>query len=378
VYYPFGVPRLEERHTSWFEGDYKFTGKERDKESGLYYYSARYYEPVVGRFVSADPLYVGRFGGAGQGLGVYAYVGNRPVMMVDPTGMENVPQNSKDRTISQSTDKQLIARLRGMDEIGRNAFSEQATGMFGTRARAALRVAGLKSRARMGETKLENVRPAAPSGILPGYEKYVAAAKAADNSPSDMFPKVYPGPRLGYSYTNDQVVTATKPVTPKQAMSLVQRKPDLIFPFDVAPKDGGDGTLRLGGKYNLNNVRPLPGPGHDGVMVIELTDTSFTFLTDATHFDGAGGVIRFSTFKRNRKTIWRQQGVAPDAGAFNSVTAPWGAQLFSWKTQVENIEAYFSGFKGDTKAESGFDRSPARERQQVEAARKRWPKAFEK
>ena len=88
AYYPFGVPRHEERHTAWFEGAYKFTGKERDEESGLHYHSARYYEPVIGRFVSADPLYVGRFGGAGQRLGVYAYAVNSPLSLSDPSGLD--------------------------------------------------------------------------------------------------------------------------------------------------------------------------------------------------------------------------------------------------------------------------------------------------
>jgi RHS repeat-associated protein len=61
---------------------YGYTGRERDSESGLEYYRARYYDPQVGRFISVDP--------AGFGAGdtnLYRYVGNSSTMATDPTGM---------------------------------------------------------------------------------------------------------------------------------------------------------------------------------------------------------------------------------------------------------------------------------------------------
>jgi len=56
VNYPYGSPRLERRAETALRGaDYKFTGKERDLESGLQYFEARYYSGVVGRFNNVDP-----------------------------------------------------------------------------------------------------------------------------------------------------------------------------------------------------------------------------------------------------------------------------------------------------------------------------------
>jgi len=59
----------------------KYTGRERDGATGFYYYRARYYDPVIGRFTSEDP----KGFGAGD-TNFYAYVGNNPVNANDPTG----------------------------------------------------------------------------------------------------------------------------------------------------------------------------------------------------------------------------------------------------------------------------------------------------
>jgi len=62
---------------------FTFTGREWDKETGLYYYRARYYDAKVGRFVSKDPI-----GLAGGDINLYSYVSNNPVNFVDPYGLQ--------------------------------------------------------------------------------------------------------------------------------------------------------------------------------------------------------------------------------------------------------------------------------------------------
>jgi RHS repeat-associated protein len=59
---------------------FRYTGRELD-ETGDYYYRARYYNPVLGRFISEDPI---RF--AGGEINWYVYAGNRPVNFLDPFG----------------------------------------------------------------------------------------------------------------------------------------------------------------------------------------------------------------------------------------------------------------------------------------------------
>jgi len=68
---------------------YKFTGKERDSESGLDNFGARYDASSMGRFMSADPVFISadRLTDP-QSLNLYAYVRNNPLSLVDPTGLD--------------------------------------------------------------------------------------------------------------------------------------------------------------------------------------------------------------------------------------------------------------------------------------------------
>jgi len=90
-YYPFGL-KLRETVTGT-PARYRFTGKELDEEAGLgwYYFGARYYDPVIGRWVTVDPV----LGKGAQGFLIsngllsvspYNYALNRPTVLTDPDG----------------------------------------------------------------------------------------------------------------------------------------------------------------------------------------------------------------------------------------------------------------------------------------------------
>jgi RHS repeat-associated protein len=100
-YFPYGETWVEDGGSGQMPY-YRFTGKELDPETGLYYYGARYYDPVLSRWISADP-FLGKylptgsknnygnlagFGGVFNpvNINLYTYTHNNPVKFVDPDG----------------------------------------------------------------------------------------------------------------------------------------------------------------------------------------------------------------------------------------------------------------------------------------------------
>ncbi|MBL7157320.1 MAG: hypothetical protein ISS92_04045 [Candidatus Omnitrophica bacterium] len=81
-YTPYG---LISRNTGNYSTDKRFTGKIYDKSSALYYYGARYYDPELGRFISADPTIQRPYDP--QDFNRYSYCRNNPVRYIDPTGL---------------------------------------------------------------------------------------------------------------------------------------------------------------------------------------------------------------------------------------------------------------------------------------------------
>lgn len=76
------TPYGETSFGSFARKRYRFTGKERDEESGLYYHGARYYAPWLARWVSCDPK------GMVDGVALYGYCQANPERFVDAKGTE--------------------------------------------------------------------------------------------------------------------------------------------------------------------------------------------------------------------------------------------------------------------------------------------------
>jgi RHS repeat-associated protein len=69
----------------------KFTQKERDNETGLDFFGARYYASTQGRFTSVDPVALKlKHLNNPQDLNRYSYVANNPLVFFDPDGKEKI------------------------------------------------------------------------------------------------------------------------------------------------------------------------------------------------------------------------------------------------------------------------------------------------
>lgn len=129
-YHPFGT-------TSWQAGRtlaevslkrYRYSGLERDEESGFGYHGARYFAPWLGRWIASDPA------GLVDGPNVYAYATNNPVVLHDPNGMATGKPNQNDRIIMVLTDPELHKFMSGLPPSLQVAFAAGATGAFARRA----------------------------------------------------------------------------------------------------------------------------------------------------------------------------------------------------------------------------------------------------
>ncbi len=94
VYNPFGKTKIYNASgvklsDSAYGNYYRFTARQWDTESSLYYYRARMYDPKLGRFLQADPV------GYKADINLYRYCGNNSLNRVDPRGLEGTKKTGK-------------------------------------------------------------------------------------------------------------------------------------------------------------------------------------------------------------------------------------------------------------------------------------------
>ena len=83
-YLPYGEA-LADEHTVTDTQPYKFSGKELDSETGLYYFGARYYNPKLALWYGVDPL-AEKY----PGVSSYVYCMDNPINAFDPDGQDVV------------------------------------------------------------------------------------------------------------------------------------------------------------------------------------------------------------------------------------------------------------------------------------------------
>lgn len=107
-YHPYGTSAYRAANSSVDVSAkrYRYTGKERDEETGLYYHEARYYACWLGRWCSSDPI------GLEGGMSTFAYVRGNPCRLVDHSGNAPAavsPGTLSDREVKHEEKHLLIA-----------------------------------------------------------------------------------------------------------------------------------------------------------------------------------------------------------------------------------------------------------------------------
>jgi RHS repeat-associated protein len=106
-YSPYG----ETSFGSFARKCYRFTGKECDQESGLYYHGARYYAPWVGRWTSCDPI-------GPKSRNSYQYCNGSPINLIDPDGKDPIhPRTGRPVTEDNAENAAAVARANSILDL---------------------------------------------------------------------------------------------------------------------------------------------------------------------------------------------------------------------------------------------------------------------
>jgi len=169
----------------------RFTGKERDPETGLDYFGARYYGSKIGRFTTVDPVYTWQENLVDpQRWNRYAYARNNPLRYVDPDGKVPIPV--------------IVAGIWAAYEIGSQIYDAYTVGktVADPNATAAEKAAAVGGFA-IGAIAPGGGYGTAGKAILSKADDALDAAKAIARTPTD---------RLIQHTTRDDLVGAAREV----------------------------------------------------------------------------------------------------------------------------------------------------------------------
>ena len=164
-YYPYGSTSYQGGRSAAEVGlkRYRYTGKERDEETGLYYHGARYYASWLGRWISFDPAIYRESTFEYATYQPYVYVQNKPVIAFDPDG-EAI------NFLAAAVGTAVGAVIGGGIEAGRQLYTQGRVSDWGSVGASAAggAVSGAVAGLTMGASLAVQAGAAAAAGVAGG------------------------------------------------------------------------------------------------------------------------------------------------------------------------------------------------------------------
>ena len=322
---------------------YRYTGKERDDESGLYYHGARYCAPWLGRWTSCDPLSIQ------DGPNLYVYAQDRPSMRVDPSGTQTQhgdllhqpcsnsptgmclpsPMHIYTTLVGESYPPVLVGRIAEDISTLVNGPEDPATVHIKETvdqwAEAAPLIAPFASAGVGRGPPLGGAGPAAPAATPAVPEALPAAPATTPAVPEAPLaaPAATPAVPEAPPAEPAPAAPAEPAAPPAEPATTPQVGPGNFGPEDVAfglarPEGESGVLLKFAGKAEPGTRAPLseaasftaPGPAKN----LAIANDTLAFAREVIR--RTGGSIRF-----NLKGFDVQEAITPGSKTYNSVTS---------------------------------------------------------
>ncbi|MFY4718515.1 RHS repeat domain-containing protein [Streptomyces sp. LaBMicrA B280] len=305
-YTPYGQQRSSANTTAWPDPTRSYLGKPQDTSTGYTDVGARKYDPALGSFLSADPVFESS---SPQDLGGYTYAADNPLTNSDPTGLCHpdvcgigVPRgNVVGGSSGIITDGPIDPDNPGAGSCHHGSCSS------GSHASGTLYDSVSKSpTSPLSAQPLITVPMGSHYGTLNGY---------------------------GYTYTED-IGPVSRTGSPEEVMTGFQESPQAIFPFPISGcqhfTDGGYCTLH-----------PAPKFAHGiGTVRVATAATSFKFtVASDEYFDGPGSTIEFSLKSRKGELYLTQHAVAHDSTTLATLGTWGGYTKMTWNVMAHNLRS---------------------------------------
>ncbi|MBO9204291.1 MULTISPECIES: SpvB/TcaC N-terminal domain-containing protein [Niastella] len=234
-YHPYGTTAYQATDSSRQvpAKRYRYTGMERDEESGFNYHSARYYVPWLGRWCNADPI------GIRGGLNVYGYCRGNPVMRTDPKGTTDQPPAQKhlieqfnvETRATQTTYSQASNIRKYVDNIAESWMENAADYHVGHHP----------------DTPMWSSPPGATQWVGPQNAKANNQQSAGERKDAASAKAKGQYGREGGDHVGPAVPNGPKVVLPQDVKAIINRKPPAPAPAAPAPPAASGGKQPMYG-----------------------------------------------------------------------------------------------------------------------------------
>lgn len=250
-YLPYGLERHVHEELDAPITTHGFTGKELDDETGLNYYDARYYDAVIGKFLSIDPVVLNAGWTSGQTLlnslsnpqllNAYGYAANNPLKYTDPTG-EAILAISIDPTQVEGFafgQRYNPVPLTPAEQYAISAIGMLATGGFTTSFQLPQIISDIKNAGQISSNFVSRIKTNQSTSATNSGSRYMSREELKVVKDTGMLR----GGRTGDTYWT--IAEYSDPKRAVQRLSL-DRKPEVRLDFDMLnqPKIEGPSIVK--------------------------------------------------------------------------------------------------------------------------------------